>query len=63
MVEGDKEKGKRGSLCELWFLHVSWAALNMRSGISGAVLGPTLHSFPLFHQFPELSHASGCLEL
>ncbi len=43
-------------------LHASWAALNMRSGISGAGLWPTQHSFALFHHFPELPHVSQCLE-
>lgn len=44
-------------------LHVLWAALNMHSGISGAVLWPTQNSFLLFHHFPKPSDRSQRLEL
>ena len=62
---GDKERCERETrgrgregVCARSGLHVSWAVLNMRSGIFGAVLWPTQHSFPLFKHLPELAHVS-----
>lgn len=68
--KGDKERCERETrgrgregVCMSSGLHVSWADLNMRSGISGAVLWPTQNSSPLFHHFPEPSGESQPLQL